>query len=236
MIKKNINNKKNGLFIVSCQAIKGEPMYGGDSVLKMARAAIQGGAQGIRTSQLSNIKKIMKENFNVPIIGIIKKEYKNSEVFITPSIKELDQLINTNVNIIAIDATLRKRPKESLWALVDYFKKNKKNNQLLMADCSNEKDVENAISLKFDIIGTTLRGYTQETKNNTNIEKKYQFLKWCKEKLKNTDIKLYAEGGFNTPKNVKDALELGIDAVVVGSAITRVQFITKTFKNYIDKK
>ncbi|VEU59288.1 N-acetylmannosamine-6-phosphate 2-epimerase [Mesomycoplasma neurolyticum] len=225
---------KKGIFIVSCQALADEPMYGRDTVLKMARAAIQGGAEGIRTSQINNIKKIIKENFNVPIIGLVKKQYLNSDVYITPTIKELKQLIETNVDIIAIDATLRQRPKENLEKMVDYFYKNKKNHQLLMADCSDYEDVENAIKLKFDIIGTTMRGYTKKTQNQSNTENDYEFLKWCVKKLKNTKIKLIAEGGFNTPQDVKKAFLHNAYGVVVGSAITRIQFITKYFKENIN--
>lgn len=230
-----IDFKKHNFF-VSCQALKGEPLYGGDTVLKLAIAAIEGGAQGIRTSQINNIKKVQQKNFNVPLIGIIKKDYKNSEVFITATLKELIKIMETGVEIIAIDATLRKRPKETLELMVAYFKKNKQKHQLLMADCSNELDVENAIKLNFDIISTTLRGYTKETKNSSNTENDFAFIKWCINKLKSTKIKIIAEGGINTPEEAKKVLDLGADAVVIGSAITRPKFITEVFLKKIKEE
>ncbi|UBX97221.1 N-acetylmannosamine-6-phosphate 2-epimerase [Mycoplasmopsis synoviae] len=231
MIMKNFNAK----FIVSCQALENEPMYGKTTVLKMARSAMQGGAQGIRTSQVSNINLILKENFKVPVIGIIKKNYPDSEVFITPTLTELKKLIKTKVDIIALDATLRERPKQDLKFLVEYFKKNKAKNQKLMADCATLEEMQNAISLGFDIISSTLRGYTQETKNKSNTEKGFTFLKKAIKLAHDSNKIFIAEGGFNTPELARKALLLNSDAVVVGSAITRPQFITKQFKDIIFK-
>lgn len=229
---KNFNAK----FIVSCQALENEPMYGKTTVLKMARSAMQGGAQGIRTSQVSNINLILKENFKVPVIGIIKKNYPDSEVFITPTLTELKKLIKTKVDIIALDATLRERPKQDLKFLVEYFKKNKAKNQKLMADCATLEEMQNAISLGFDIISSTLRGYTQETKNKKIILKKVLLYLKKAIKLAHDSNKIFiAEGGFNTPELARKALLLNSDAVVVGSAITRPQFITKQFKDIIFK-
>ncbi|WP_025755674.1 N-acetylmannosamine-6-phosphate 2-epimerase [Mycoplasmopsis cricetuli] len=224
---------KNGLFIVSVQALKGEPMYGGSSLLKMANAVIQGGAQGLRTSQIKNINDFIKADFKVPIIGIIKKDYKNSDVFITATLVELKKLIATGVDIIAMDATLRKRPKESLEEMVNYFQKYKKPHQKLMADCSNEEDVSNAIKLGFEIIGTTLRGYTEQTKKMSNYEKNYAFLKYCQKLCVQNNRYLIAEGGFDTPKRAQIALKYA-NAVVVGSAITRPKYITHLFKEKIE--
>ncbi|CAC13536.1 N-ACETYLMANNOSAMINE-6-P EPIMERASE [Mycoplasmopsis pulmonis] len=222
------------LFFVSCQALKGEALYGKDIVVKLAKAAIQGGAQGLRTSQIKNIKALIRANFNVPIIGIIKQNYPNSDVYISPTLKEMKKLIKTGVQIIAIDATLRKRPKESLNQIVDYFFKHKKSHQLLMADCSSIEDVNNAIKLNFDIIGTTLRGYTEDTKNFSNTDDNYLFLRQVLKICQQNKKYLIAEGGFNSPQNAKDALDIGANAVVVGSAITRPQFITKMFYEKIN--
>ncbi|MDQ0513879.1 N-acylglucosamine-6-phosphate 2-epimerase [Mycoplasmoides fastidiosum] len=220
---------KKHKFFVSCQAVEGEPLFGGDTVLKLARAAVLGGAQGIRTSQIDNIKKIMAENFNLPIIGLIKKEYSGSDVYITPTIEDLDQLIQTNVDIVAIDATLRQRPAQTLTELVQHFQTHKNPHQLLMADCSNKEDIENAINLGFDIISTTMRGYTAETQNMSNTANDYEFIKWCRQISQDKNVILVAEGGLNTPADARAVLDLGVDVVVVGSAITRPQFITKTF-------
>ncbi|UVD81872.1 N-acetylmannosamine-6-phosphate 2-epimerase [Mycoplasma iguanae] len=225
---------KENTFIVSCQALENEPMFGPGIVLKMAQAVIQGGAEGLRTSQLDNVKDIMSANFNVPVISLIKKKYENSGVFITPTLDEVKQLMAAGATIIATDATLRQRPKESLEEIVTWFKKHRNEKQFLMADCSNEEDVLNAIKLDFDYIGTTLRGYTQETKSLSNIDDDMKFLKWAKKQTTKSNKLLIAEGGFDTPQLAKKALKIA-DVVVVGSAITRPQFITKLFVDEIKK-
>ncbi len=225
---------RNKLFIVSCQALKDEPLFGEGIMIKMAKAALIGGADAIRTSQVNNIKDIM--TLGVPVIGLIKKDYPDSQVFITPTIKEAKELIETKVDVIAIDATTRKRPKESLEELFNFLKENKKPNQLIMADCSNKEDVKNAIKLGFDIIGTTMRGYTNETKGQSNVANDYEFITWCSQQLKETNITLIAEGGLNTPDDAANALSKGAHSVVVGSAITRPRLITKAFYEKIEKE
>ncbi|UZK63798.1 N-acetylmannosamine-6-phosphate 2-epimerase [Mycoplasma mycoides subsp. capri] len=216
-----IDQIKNTL-IVSCQAVDDEPLNDSYVLSKMCYALVLGGAKVLRLSQVEHIKKI-KEVVNVPIIGLIKKHYDNSEVFITPTIKEVDQLVDLKVDIIALDATLRKRPDQDLTNLIKTIK-TKYPNQLLMADCSNISDAINAQNLGFDLISTTLRGYTKDTLNHNNIENDYQFLKDLKKVITKPII---AEGGIWTPQQAKEILNLGIHSVVVGSAITRLHLIVK---------
>jgi len=82
--------KKHGL-IVSCQAVKGEPLYGLHMMGHFARAAVLGGAAGIRANYVEDINEITAE-VDVPVIGIIKAEYPDSEVYITPTLKEVRAL------------------------------------------------------------------------------------------------------------------------------------------------
>ncbi|MFU0909107.1 N-acetylmannosamine-6-phosphate 2-epimerase [Mesomycoplasma ovipneumoniae] len=223
-------------FIVSCQALEDEPLYGPKIMQKMMKAALLGGADGIRTSQIDNVKDFFELNQKVPLISLIKKTYPNSSVFITPTLAELKELMQFDNQIIAIDATLRKRPAENLDEIVEFFHKNRKKNQYLLADCANYEDVENAIRLKFDYVAPTLRGYTETTKNHNNIENNYEFLRWMVEKVRNTGIEVVAEGGFNEPQNVIDAFKIGTHSVVVGSMITRPYVITKFFVDKIRKE
>lgn len=226
----NLKKIKNNL-IVSCQAVDNEPLNNVIAITLMAKACIEGGARVLRLSQYEHIKSIKNISNDIPIIGLIKKHYDNSEIFITPTIKEIDELLELNVDCIAMDATLRKRPNESLEEIVNYCR-NKKPNVLLMADCSNIDDVINAEKIGFDLIGTTLRGYTNETKGTSNIENNYAFIKECLSKVKKPII---AEGGIWEPYQVNELLKLGCFAVVVGSAITRPLEITKRFLNEIKK-
>lgn len=102
------NLKEHGL-IVSCQAVKGEPLYGLHMMGHFACAAVLGGAAGIRANYVEDINEITAE-VDVPVIGIIKAEYPNSDVYITPTLKEVKALLTTKCSVIALDATKRARP------------------------------------------------------------------------------------------------------------------------------
>lgn len=211
---------KKGL-IVSCQALSSEPLYSSFIMGRMARAAAEGGASGIRANTVEDIKEIKKE-VDLPIIGIIKKNYGECPVFITPTMKEVDELCREGVDIIAIDATERERPDGI--SMEEFIKniKNKYPNQLIMADISCAEEAVAAATAGVDIIGTTLVGYTKYTKGFVPLEELARVL----DKVK---IPVIAEGNIDTPSKVKKALELGASSVVVGSIITRPQFITKRF-------
>lgn len=214
------------IFVVSCQALEDEPLYGKGIMTKMAQAALIGGADWIRTSQLDNVIDI-KKNIKVPIIGLIKKVYPDSPIHIGASLLEMKQLIETGVDIIAIDATTRNRPNgETLAQLVTYFKKHKQKHQKLMADCSMVSDGVNAQKLGFDFIGTTLVGYTDQTKGQSLKQNNFAILK---EFRKSITLPLVAEGKIETPEEAKSAYDHGADIVVVGGAITRPRLIVKRF-------
>jgi len=218
-----LNDIKGGL-IVSCQALPDEPLYSDFIMSRMARAAVEGGAVGIRANSIIDIKRI-KAEIDKPIIGIIKKEYENSDVYITPTKKEIDSLAQCTVEIIALDATNRPRPEENLEDLVDYAKR-KYPEILLMADVSTVSEAINAQKLGFDLVGTTLCGYTFDTKNQTVDQNDFAFLKNV---ISHVDLPVIAEGRINTPNKAKKALNLGAHSVVVGGAITRPKQITQLF-------
>ena len=215
---------KEGL-IVSCQALKGEPMYGGDSTIKFAYAAYLAGAKGIRANSVRDINKISKKiKGKLPIIGIIKKEYKDSDVYITPTIKEVKKLIKSKCDIIALDATLRNRPNnEKIEDLISYIKQN--SNKLIMADCATIEEARNAKKLGFNYISSTLRSYTKETKDI-----KIPDIAFAKELINEVgvDIAIF-EGGIDSPATLKEVLNTGIKRVVIGGAITRPLQITKRY-------
>lgn len=210
-----------GKLIVSCQALEDEPLHSSFIMGRMAYAAYSGGAAGIRANTVDDIKEI-KKNVSLPIIGIIKKVYNNSDVYITPTIKEVEDLINEGVQIIAIDATKRERPDRK--DLKDFIAeiKEKYPSQLFMADISSVDEALYAEKIGFDIVGTTLVGYTDYTKS-------YKALEELEKVIKIVKIPVIAEGNIDTPLKAKKALEIGAFAVVVGGAITRPQQITKKF-------
>ena len=216
-------DKIKGGLIVSCQALKDEPLYSSYIMSRMAYAAQLGGACGIRANTAEDITAIM-ETVKLPIIGLFKKDYADSEIYITPTMAEVDALISCHPDIIAIDATNRPRPNNE--TLEGFFTKvrNKYPDQLFMADCSCFEDGLMAEKLGFDLVGTTLSGYTRETKGASLPN--YELISRLCKALR---VPVIAEGGISSPEQLKKAMDLGIHAAVVGSAITRPMEITKRY-------
>ncbi|UUV20113.1 N-acetylmannosamine-6-phosphate 2-epimerase (plasmid) [Fusobacteria bacterium ZRK30] len=206
--------------IVSCQALKEEPLHSPFIMGKMALAAKIAGAVGIRANGVEDINAIKKE-VDLPIIGIIKKNYNNLKAYITPTEKELKELIEANIEIIALDATFD-ADLEMLKSLKKRYPK-----QQFMADISTVEEGIRAEELGFDYIGTTLVGYTDQSKKLNNFDVLKKLIKICK-------TPIVAEGNFDTPEKAKKALELGADTVVVGGAITRPQLIAQKFVDKIN--
>ena len=213
---------KGGL-VVSCQALKDEPLHSPTIMARMAYAAMLGGAKGIRANSTSDILEI-KKVVDLPVIGIIKQEYPESLVYITPTIDEVAKLVDCGCEIIAMDATNRRRPNKE--TLTSFFKEVRRRypHQLFMADCATYEEGKQAAGLGFDVIGTTLNGYTADTANDPKPN--FQLLS---ELVRSSGRPVIAEGGFWTPQQLKQAKECGIHAAVVGSAITRPMEITKRF-------
>ncbi|RLK62832.1 N-acetylmannosamine-6-phosphate 2-epimerase [Atopobacter sp. AH10] len=214
-----------GELIVSCQALPDEPLHSSYIMSRMAVAAREGGAKGLRANSVEDIREI-KKIVDLPLIGIIKRNYEGVDAFITATMKEVDELMEVHPEIIAVDATESTRPNGEL--LEDFYKKirEKYPDQLLMADCSTLEEMEKADALGFDFIGTTLVGYTKQSKGIKIEANDFELIKKALTIVKHPII---AEGNINTPEKVKRVLELGVYSVVVGSAITRPQLITKTF-------
>ena len=223
MTNQEILEQIRGGLIVSCQALEQEPLHSSFIMGRMAYAAYLGGAVGIRANSIADIKEI-KKMVPLPIIGIIKKEYENSGTKITPTMAEVDALMEEGVAIIAIDATTRRRPEGQL--LTEFFPevRRKYPQQLFMADCATYEDAVLAEKLGFDLIGTTVRGYTEETRQAPSPD--FDFMRRLAESLHRPVI---AEGGIFSPEQLKKAMEQGVHACVVGSAITRPMEITKRY-------
>ena len=210
--------------IVSCQALPEEPLHS-FIMGRMALAAKEGGAAGIRANTKEDIAEIRK-NVDLPIIGIVKRDYPDCKVYITPTMKEIDELMEVKPEIIAIDATKNLRPNgvtlDEFYAQI----REKYPDQPLMADCSTYEEAIHADELGFDFIGTTLVGYTDQSKDMKIEQNDFELIK---EIVKNVKHNVIAEGNINTPEKVKRVMQLGVFSIVVGSAITRPQLITKTF-------
>lgn len=217
-----------GQLIVSCQALPEEPLHSSFIMSKMAFAAMLGGAKGIRANSVDDIRAI-KNKVNLPIIGIIKVVYDNSDVYITPTRKEVDLLIEEGVDIIAIDATKRIRPDGRVVSEVFPEIRKQYKDQIFMADCSTYEEAVEAYKLGFDCIGTTLSGYTSYTEGV-----QLPNIALLKQLVTDLPVPIIAEGGIWSPEQLKDCMNAGIYAAVVGTAITRPMDITKRFIRAIE--
>ena len=226
-VKKNIKNILSRGLVVSCQALDDEPLHSSYIMARMAAAAKEGGAIGIRANSKEDIIAIKKE-VELPVIGILKKVYENSNVYITPTIIEVSEIVESGAEIIAIDATKRMRPDgKTLDQLVKEIK-NKFPEIYLMADVSDYQEGVNAAELGFDLISTTLSGYTEYTKERVLPD--VDLIKRLSEEL---DVPIIAEGGIWTVEDSRNAYNAGAYSLVIGSAITRPQLITKRFAHSI---
>lgn len=197
---------------------------------RMALAAKEGGAYGIRANTKEDIAEI-QARVDLPVIGIVKRDYEDSKVYITPTMKEINELMEVKPDIIALDATHSLRPGGR--TLDEFYREIRKSypEQLLMADCSTVEEALHADQLGFDFIGTTLVGYTDQSRDLKIESNDFEIIRQIVAKVKHRVI---AEGNINTPEKAKRVIELGAFSVVVGSIITRPQLITKSFAEALD--
>lgn len=222
----DIIKRLKGKVIVSVQAMPNEPLYHEICMSAMMKSVVKGGAGALRVAGVRDVK-CAKSLFDIPIIGITKpdvipKNYKEI-VYITPAVEDCISLINAGADIIAFDGTSRIRPNNcKLEEIIKFIRLNKR---VSMADISTCKEGLNCANLGVDILSTTLSGYTVESDSQSETPD-FDLL----EKLvKETNIPVILEGRIWEPDDVKRAFELGAHAVVIGSAITRPQLITKRF-------
>ncbi len=208
--------------IVSCQAEAHEALHGAQHMAAMARAAREGGAAGIRANSPADIKAI-RAVVNLPIIGIYKEDLPGFAVRITPTLQHACQVEEAGADLIAIDATARPHPDGlALAHRIHAIQKN--TGRLVMADISTQDEGLAAEAAGADLIATTLSGYTEASPRDS--EPDFELVRQLAQKV---SVPVIAEGRIATPEQAAEALRCGAFAVVVGSAITRPQWITARF-------
>ena len=225
MKKEALFEQMKGKEIVSCQAVPGEPLYVEEKSIMylMARAAKQAGTPVIRTSSIRDVTAI-KEETGLPVIGLIKVQYDGFESYITPTMKEVDALVEAGSDVIALDCTNQKRGDgKSISEFITEVRR-KYPDEILMADISTYEEGVNAWKLGVDIVGTTMSGYTPYSPKLDGPD--YELVK----KLSSTvDIPVIGEGRVHSPEQAVEMLNAGAFAVVVGGAITRPLEIAQRF-------
>lgn len=209
---------------MSSQAMPDEPFYDEKCMMAMMQSVVNGGAAALRVAGARDVRNAKK--FNIPVIGLTKPNKLptnwKSVVYITPSLKDVQGLIDSGADIIAFDGTSREHDNCTLEDIISLIHTHKR---LAMADISTLEEGINCANLGADIISTTLSGYTDESENNLTTPD-FELLK---ELVKKVDKPIILEGRIWTPQEVKQAFELGAHSVVIGSAITRPQLIVKRF-------
>jgi N-acylglucosamine-6-phosphate 2-epimerase len=216
--------------IVSCQALPGEPLFGAGHMAAMARAAVSAGAVGIRANGAEDIAAI-RLAVDVPIIGLFKVDLPGFEVRITPTLEHALQVAAAGADLVAIDATLRPHPAGSLEKLIEQI--HHRTGLPLLADVSTLQEGLAAAACGVEFVATTLSGYT--TYSPAQPEPDFALLGQLVAALGPQKIPVIAEGRIAMPEQAAHALALGAHAVVVGSAITRPQWITARFVEALQK-
>lgn len=224
-MKNTFLNTVKGSLIISCQALPNEPLHSSFIMSRMALAAKEAGAAGIRANSVVDIQAIQDE-VDLPLIGLSKVDYPDSPVYITPTIKEMRAVAATGCAVVACDVTGQPRPNGEKLAEIVATMRTEFPDTLLMADTDTIENVKVADRLGFDIIGTTMHGYTPATTGANIADNDFAYLK---EVLQATSRPVIAEGKVDTPKKMKRCLDLGCHAVVVGGAITRPLEIAQRF-------
>lgn len=218
--------------IVSCQAIPGEPLYVEEKSVMylMARAAKLAGSPAIRTSSVRDVAAI-KEETGLPVIGLIKTWYEGYESYITPTMREVDELVNAGADVVALDCTMRKRGDGRTVSEYIASVREKYPDIMLMADISTYEEGMNAQQCGVDILGTTMSGYTLYSRQDDGPD--YELMTRLAE---DADIPVIGEGKIHTPEQAVKALRTGVWAIVVGGAITRPLEIAQRFMKAIESE
>ena len=232
MEKQEFFDRIRGQMIISCQAVPGEPLYVEEKSIMylMARAAKMAGSPAIRTSSIRDVIAI-KEETGLPVIGLVKIQYPGYEGYITPTMKEVDELVEAGSDVVALDCTLRRRGDGT--SVNDFIRdiREKYPDIILMADISNYEEGVNAWKCGVDIVGTTMSGYTDYTPKLDGPD--YELMRRLAADL---DIPGIGEGKIHTPVQAVAALDTGVWSIVVGGAITRPLEIAGRFMKAIEER
>jgi N-acylglucosamine-6-phosphate 2-epimerase len=208
--------------VVSCQAPVDSPLHDTAVIAAMAQAAVNQHASGIRVDTPAHVEAV-RQRVSVPIIGLWKQQIPGSDVYITPQFHHAAAIAQAGADIIAIDATLRDRPGgETMPDLIAHIHRDL--GKLVMADIDTMESAIAAVEAGVDLVGTTLYGYTADTKQFSPPG--FDLLTQLVDTL---NIPVICEGGIASPQMARQALDLGAYSVVVGTAITGIDLQVQAY-------
>ena len=215
-----------GGLVVSVQAWRGSALDDPHVIAAMSRAAEESGAVAVRIEGVQNLAAV-RPRVEVPIVGLVKREYDGYAPYITPTMAEVRDVIAAGAEIVAFDATPRGRPDGS--SVEDAVAEIHARGRLALADCATAADAAAALACGADILATTLYGYTAETAGRSlpALDLVGEFAALARFTV--------CEGGVRSPAEVRAALDAGADAVCVGSAITNVDWLVREFAGAADR-
>jgi N-acylglucosamine-6-phosphate 2-epimerase len=215
---RTVLDQLRGQLVVSCQAAAESPLARPIHIVALAKAAVIGGARAVRIEGIENVRTV-RSAVDVPILGIVKAQHPGFEAFITTTVAEVDALAEAGADIIAFDATDRARPVPVAEVVAAIHR----HGRSAMADISTLAEARAAIDAGADVAGTTLAGYTHYSSALTGPD--FPLMS----ELAAARLPFVAEGRIWEPAEAAHALTLGAFFVVVGSAITRPDDITRRY-------
>lgn len=195
--------------VASVQAPPGTPLDDAQTITRMAQASHLEGARVLRIQGTRDIAAV-RAAIDAPVIGLVKRDYPDSEVVITPTRREVEEVVESGAEVVALDATGRRRPGgESFAGLAAQVHAA---GCIVLADCDSPREAAAAVHQGADLVATTLCGYTGgPSTSGPDLATLREMVQLGAPTL--------AEGRFSQEWEVRAALQIGATGVVVGGAI-----------------
>ena len=213
-----IVDRLRGQLVVSCQAAADTPLAHTSHIVAMAQSAVLGGAKGLRIEGIENVRAV-RVAVNVPIIGLVKAHHPGFEPYITIRIEEVMALCDAGADIVAFDATDRPRPVAIAQLVTGILQ----SGRVALADISTAQEARAAINAGAHLVGTTLAGYTNYSEQIEGPD--FNLMA----EIAAARLPFVAEGRIWSAEEATRSIALGAEFVVVGSAITRPDEITRRY-------
>jgi putative N-acetylmannosamine-6-phosphate epimerase/predicted NBD/HSP70 family sugar kinase len=207
--------------VASVQGSPGSPVEHPETLLRLAQASIQEGVKILRLEGVANIETIRPAT-GLPVMGLIKRPYPDSPIYVTATSREVDELIACGTEMVALDATRRPRPNGE--NLIDLVARIHAAGRLAMGDCDDIASIHYALAAGCDLVSTTLAGYTENSPPRPGPD-----LGFLREAVRESPVPVLAEGRFAFPAQVTAAMRIGAAGVVVGGALNDPIKQTRTF-------